>query len=528
LIENGAWGPLRSTVPPTSLPAWTSFLTGATPSHHGVPDFTVRQGYRVRFAGAGDRRLPTVLAHLERHGLSTGAAWFPATYPPEQLRGWQIAGWDSPVTSCGDSSFIHPAELHRQLAQRFGGDHLRFDTLDEFSDRPEWYLSAAEALPRRVGRRAEMALWLLREHPVDVAAFYFGEADTAAHHFWAFHDPTSPRRPSAFDPLLEGALERVYGALDEAVGRLVAAVGGDCSVVVLSDHGSAGASDVGIHLNRALEAAGLLAFETPRLELDPRALRGRIPGLLPAGLRQGLFRVAGGIVPSAIESHLRFAGIDWSRTTAFSEELTYAPAIWLNQLGREPRGTLRYRERDRALIAVERAVSGLRDLDGRALVRRAIPREEIHGGPLINLFPDVILELDEPGGHAPVCLPSSGRPGPAVSRIPKAELLGRKGRSLPGRHTADGILVVYRPGAPSGGEIEGARIEDVAFAIAALARAPAAPWFEGRIPDGLSGLDDPVRAADCVGVAPTPARAYDRAEERVVAERLRRLGYLEW
>ncbi|MBW2277575.1 MAG: hypothetical protein JRF63_08795, partial [Deltaproteobacteria bacterium] len=62
--------------------------------------------------------------------------------------------------------------------------------------------STADALQRHIARRAEMASWLLHEHPVDVAAFYFGEADTAAHHFWAFHDPASPRRPAEVDPRL--------------------------------------------------------------------------------------------------------------------------------------------------------------------------------------------------------------------------------------------------------------------------------------------------------------------------------------
>jgi predicted AlkP superfamily phosphohydrolase/phosphomutase len=334
LIDRGAWGPLESTVPPTSPVAWNSFLTGATPSNHGVPDFTVRQGYGVRFTGAGDRRLPTLFAHLERHDLTVGAAWFPATHPPDPLRGWQISGWDSPVTARGDASFVHPPELHRELTDRFGRDHLSFDAVDEFRDDDAWYEAALESLCRRAERRAEMAAWLLDERPVDVAAFYFGETDTAAHHFWAFHDPGSPRRPARVEPWQESALEQVYHAVDEAVGRIASAVDERCAVVVLSDHGSAGASDLALHLNRVLERAGLLAYHRRPFALDPGLLRGAAPSLVPARLRRGLFRLAGGLLPRAVESRVRFFGIDWSRTTAFSEELTYAPSIWLTQLGR--------------------------------------------------------------------------------------------------------------------------------------------------------------------------------------------------
>jgi len=285
---------------------------------------------------------------------------------------------------------------------------------------------------------------------------------------------------------------------------------------------------VAIHLNRVLETAGLLAFEPTGPRLDPGSLRGRIPALIPVRLRQSLFRLAGGILPSTIESHLRFSGIDWSRTAAFSEELTYAPAIWFNQLGREPRGTLRHRDRAGTLATVEHAAAKLRDPAGRSLVRRVVPREELHQGPLLKLFPDIVLELEEPDGYAPVCLPSRGRPGPIVSRLAGADLLGRKGRSLPGRHTRDGILIAHGPDARSGGSIRGAKIEDVATVITALTGVPRARWFEGRVPEGIDWLTATNRANIADGVAPTPARAYDPAEERVVAERLRRLGYLDW
>ena len=439
LADRGALGPLASTVPPTTFPAWTSFFTGARPSSHGVGDFTVREGYRVRFVGARDRALPTLLAHLEACGLTASAAWFPVTYPPERLRGYQIAGWDSPVTHRGDATFVHPPALHRELAAAFGGDHLAFSVVDEFADTDGWYREAAAGLVRRVERRAQIARYLLARHPTDVAAFYFGEADTAAHHFWAFHDPTSPRRPAEVPPELAGALAGVYRALDAAVGDLVDAAGAGAAVVVLSDHGSGGAADVALHLNRALADAGLLRFAPPRTAAPgPRALRSALPRLVPRGLRRTLFRLGGGVAPAAAESYARFAGIDWAGTRAFSEELTYAPSVWINQLGREPRGRVRFRDREAVLRAAADCLADLTLDDGRALVRRAIPREELHAGPLAHRFPDLVIELDEVDGHTPVCLPSEGRSGPAVSRLAGDELLGRKGRSMPGCHTPFG------------------------------------------------------------------------------------------
>jgi predicted AlkP superfamily phosphohydrolase/phosphomutase len=519
LIARGAFRPLRSTSPATTFPAWTSFLTGAPPSFHGVPDFTIRRGYRVRFSGACDRALPTLFAHLERAGISTGAAWFPVTYPPERLSGFSISGWDSPVTSSGDASFVLPAGLHRELAARFGGAHLDFAAFDEFAAHTG-SKERVEALVRATRRRAEIARWLLGRCPVDVAAFHFGATDTAAHHFWAFHDPGSPRRRGSVSSELERALADVYGAADDAVGLLVEAAGGDATILVVSDHGSRGASDVAVHLNRALERAGLLAFssDAPPM-LGVRAARSAAVAATPRGLRRRLFRFGGGLAPALAESALRFGGIDWRRTRAFSEELTYAPSVWLNQLGREPRGTVRFRDREAVAREVEAALGAVALEDGRRIVDRVVPREEEHPGPHRGRFPDLTVLLRDVDGYAPVCLPSRAT-GPIVAHLAPHELLGRKGRSMPGCHAPDGILIAAGPIAPRAAEP--AFIEDVAPMICRILDVPAAPWFARR--DASGGRPDEVPAH---GFPISRDRSYTLAEQRAVATRLQRLGYLE-
>ena len=513
LIERGSFAALRSTTPATTFPAWTSFLTGAPPSAHGIPDFTIRHGYRVRFTGAGDRTLPTLFAHLERAGITTGAAWFPVTYPPEPLSGFSIAGWDSPVTNSGDSSFVLPAKLHRELVAQFGGGHLDFAAFDEF-DGSGSAADHATALVRATRRRAEIARWLLERRPVDVAAFHFGATDTAAHHFWAFHDPGSPRRRAPVQPELEHALADIYAAMDDAIGSLVETVGDDTAIVALSDHGSRGASDVAVHLNRALEIAGLLAFTRGSSKaIDACGARSTAVAATPRSLRRRLFRFAGGLAPALAESALRFGGIDWRRTRAFSEELSYAPSVWINQLGREPQGTVRFREREAVARDVEAALRRVTLDDGGPLVDRVLLREEVHRGPHRRRFPDLVVELRDVLGYAPVCLPSRA-PGPAVERLAEGELLGRKGRSMPGCHARLGMLIVAG-GGTARRDLSGAAIEDVAPLVCEILGVPGAPWYGKPIPGPGYGFQIP------------RDRAYTLAEQRTVATRLRSLGYLE-
>src|SRR5207247_8892330 len=88
-----------------------------------------------------------------------------------------------------------------------------------------------------------------------------------------------------------------------------------------------------------LAAGGLLAFRP--------ATRGRVAGLVRAAALGGVPRRLQGVLvrraPAAagrLEGIYRLAGIDWSRTVAYSEELDYHPSVWLNLRGREPEGVV--------------------------------------------------------------------------------------------------------------------------------------------------------------------------------------------
>ena len=43
MIENGAWGKLKSTIPPISPAAWTSIYTGLKPTKHSIWSFVKKK-----------------------------------------------------------------------------------------------------------------------------------------------------------------------------------------------------------------------------------------------------------------------------------------------------------------------------------------------------------------------------------------------------------------------------------------------------------------------------------------------------
>ncbi len=528
LMAEGAYAALESVQPPATLPNWTTFLTGADPGVHGVFDFTRRHGYEVRFSAGTVRRTETIAARLDRRGRSCAVVGFPGTWPPEHLDcGVFISGWDAPVAFEADQSFVHPRWLHEEIVARFGAQ--RFDDVDEFrADRRGWHEALPAALASRVARRTELGRWLLRQRHWDLFALYFGESDTAAHHLWSLHDSSSPRhRPGCEDGLAD-----VYGALDQAVGELLSEAG-EAELTIVSDHGSGGASDKVLYLNRALAEAGLLTFaERSPIATAAGAIKSAALRVLPRRAQESLFAAGGRVLPSLLESRARFGAIDFGGTRAFSDELNYFPSVHLNLAGREPRGLVQPSERTAVLGEVTAALRALRDpWTGRPIVRRALRREELFDGPEVKHAPDLLLELflDEvsPGRSYSYNLMPSGTAPPGTGpfrRLAPEEHLGRKGRSLAGSHRPRGLMVLAGPSIAPVGEVD-AHIADATATLLARMGVAVPADAMGRVLWETLSQHATTEATELGPAHPRPAAS--RGQEGVVMRRLRALGYVD-
>jgi len=58
LMQQGAWGKLRTTLPPISSSSWSSFVTGVNPGKHGLVDFVYpgADSYKVTMVDATSRQ----------------------------------------------------------------------------------------------------------------------------------------------------------------------------------------------------------------------------------------------------------------------------------------------------------------------------------------------------------------------------------------------------------------------------------------------------------------------------------------
>ena len=514
-MAEDCWGALRSTTPPVTFPAWTTFMTGLEPGDHGIFDFTHRvpDAYRIRFVNPSDRSRETLFDGLAREGGRMLVLGMPASHPIGPLPGLFVPGFDAPVSTGSEAAATSHPKLYEQVAAR-AGPWMRPD-IDE-SGRSDAAASerAVETLLGRIERKKNFALEALKvmsadpEGPPDLVTIVFAESDTVGHHYWRDHDANSPRHDPDASPTRKQAIRSVYAALDSACGEIREAFGSDRPCLVVSDHGMGGAAREVVHLNRYLADCGLLARRTARhTPFDTLARTARDTALrwLPPMLAQRIFRKARAAA-ARLESTARFGGINWSKTIAFSEEANTLPGVWINVRGREPSGCVEPDEYEKVRDQVIECLESWKRPDGGPVIARALRREAVYSGPYMERAPDLLLELAMCDGYGLSLVPTPwSEPTSAFRTLPKEAWGGGRGRGMNGTHRSDGIFIASHLGdlQPNA---RPARLGEVATWMAELL-----------------GLAWRPSGSDTAGTR----REYTEQEDAIIAARLRALGYLE-
>ncbi|MFO7958167.1 MAG: alkaline phosphatase family protein [Candidatus Brocadiia bacterium] len=382
LAGEGAFGPLRSTCPPVSCPAWVTMTTGRSPGDLGLFDFTLPDGYGKRLvcdADVGELRL---WDYAGANGARSLVFNVPVTYPPRPISGVMVSGFLSP----SGSQFSSPPEVGEELRQRFGY--------------APGHAATKKQQMQAVRQRRDAFLHLLRRDGWDVAMVVFGATDWAQHNHWEDR----------------GFIDRLFSEVDEAVAAIVEEADPD-NVLVLSDHGFTGADGI-LNVNRLLAEGGLLTYGDEGS--DPYAPTGAMVGR--DGETSRLAVVIGkvfrprpilnalhflhlewllNLVPSGLWRRIKRSlpvwstSIDWEHTKAYLYNGN-PQTVSLNLRGREPAGTVPEDEYEEVLAEVLQVLEEARDpTDGRPICRSVQTREEAFGGRHVDRAPDLIFEVTD-------------------------------------------------------------------------------------------------------------------------------------
>jgi predicted AlkP superfamily phosphohydrolase/phosphomutase len=437
-LDSGIARTLRSkTTELLHAATWPTLYTGTPPGVHGFyyPMQWDSQSMRLRHVREWFYCEP-FWYELERRGHRVVALDVPMTWPSRLQHGVEITDWGAHDRLFNFSA--RPSHLEAQVRRRFGKHPIGSEIPVQKSH--DQLARARNTLMAGARQKAELAHWLLTEHPWDFFITVFGETHRAGHLFWPSASAEGQSHPS-------GALLDVYRAVDTAIGDLLQAVDlENTTVIIFAAHGM-GPNASQEHFTRLImdrvnerfdeRATGRSRFrQPPRQRSLMRFLREKLPAPVQHAVGQAVpSRIKHLVVDRAIT-----AGHDWAHTPALAILASAPGYIRFNLQARETRGIL-----EPGSDAFMRYSRWMRDCfhsfriteTGEPLVSEITLTRDVFPGERQRYLPDAVISWN----------------GSPASRV-HSDLLGTieasptTGRA--GNHHPDGFAIVVKRGAAGG------------------------------------------------------------------------------
>jgi predicted AlkP superfamily phosphohydrolase/phosphomutase len=347
LMAAGVWGPLESTTPPITVPAWMSMMTGKDPGTLGVYGFRNRKDHSydgLAFANSRMVREEAVWDILAKHGKQSILLGVPLTYPPRPVNGLMVCDFLAPDTTV---EYTYPPELKEEIRETVG--EYVIDVRDFRTEDKDRLLGDIYEMTEK---RFSLAEHLLTSKPWDFFIMVEMGTDRIHHGFWRYFDPNHPLYTPG-NPY-ENAIRDYYIAVDRHVGEIVGLLPEDTLLMVVSDHG-AKRMDGGICFNEWLIREGYLT-----LKQSPDGVTKFSPAL-----------------------------VDWERTRAWGDGGYYG-RLFLNVQGREPQGVVPPEQYDALRDELVSKLEALGDENGRSIGTKVFRPQEVYKA-CHNVPPDLIV-----------------------------------------------------------------------------------------------------------------------------------------
>lgn len=385
-IREGVYGEMRSTIPPLTGPAWSTFQTGVNPGKHGVFDWgsSSQDNYGEGMVDASSIEAKTIWELASEAGKKVGSIGVPVTYPPREVNGFMTTGV---LTPKGAEDYVYPPELSQDIEKEVGEYRFAPTHAEMAVNKKQWI----EELKETIGNKEKTATHLLSTQEWDMSIVYFMETDTVKHHLF----PDGSGNPGDVkEPVL-----KVYRRVEKAVKNIYEEVANENThVMIVSDHGFGPLKWI-FNANSWLMEKGYLQLKESATTRIKRAAT-------KLGLNQkNLYKIGDLLGPLGKGNEWEMEGfndilgkvflslndVDWENTKAYSRG-GVTGALRLNIEGREPNGCV---PPENALEVRENLMADLKELEnpytGERVIEKVMKNEEVYDGPRSPKGPDVLF-----------------------------------------------------------------------------------------------------------------------------------------
>ncbi|MCX6666144.1 MAG: alkaline phosphatase family protein [Euryarchaeota archaeon] len=427
--KNGAYGTLKSTIPPFSAPAWTTIITGCNPGKHGIYDFFRTDSFSKKLINSRERKTPAlwnILTEMRKNCIIVNV---PGTYPPESINGIMITGL---LTPSSKSDFTYPKSLKKDLVEgKIGNFELESFTQDGIplqltaKHAPEKLVHQLNNTMRSQGK---VTINLMKKNKWNLSMVVFRGIDEVQHYLWNRRD------------LLLSCYQTVDTIVDEMINIFP-----NATIIIVSDHGFDGVNKY-LFINNVLYNAGYLktksdlnysydSFFLKFYQIFNRFLFYTLP-----------FRK---IIPKSLIWKLLLlsdttSNIDFSQTQAFLHSIS-SRGIRINLKKKYSQGMVDSNDYEKLLNDLIRLFKEIIDPEtNQPIIKDVYRSEDIYGPNAVNDPLDLILDLEKGYGIQDL-LKISEKTNP-VDKTLKNQLpfLSNPGfYDWSGDHFSDGVVFLY-------------------------------------------------------------------------------------
>ena len=384
-IDKNSLDELKSTIPPSSFPAWPVMLTGKNPAEIGCYDLFSKQGYSYN---------PKIYSHLKSiwddlsdAGKTVGLINVPGTFPAKKINGFMISGGDTPSLN---HNCTYPKNLKEELMEEFKDYtfYIKYNNEFDFIQKMIPVVKTRFKIIDKLYFKYQPDFFIFEEDTIDMVQHCFSKYIYQSHPHYKEND----YKKIVYD---------YFKFFDSLIGNFLSKLDPNTKIMIISDHGSQPQKGK-FFLNKLLEEKGFLNLKSLKSNLpislkimkklnidDEKVLYflskiklKKIVSRVLAGtkLNRKMIRTGGGLSWNvAIERDL----IDWEKTKAFSIATGF---IYINKKNKEERGIISDEEYEEVRSQIIKELNDTKELE-----LTVYKKEELYHGKDFENAPDIIV-----------------------------------------------------------------------------------------------------------------------------------------
>jgi len=396
--ENGANGFTKSTVPPVSMMAWSTFATGKEPGNHGVFNFLMKgeDSYESTFADSSllKSTATPVWEYLDSRGLQTGVMNIMPGFPASKTSGFHITDH---ITTPSDGDFAFPPQLQSEIEEKTNSFQL--GPLTGFTGDSEASLeSYVDQFFKIEHERVDVVKSLIEDYNCPAMFLVFSAPDVFLHEIGHLLDPQHPEYPKEIPEAYSDLPIQLLELFDDFLEWLTERMSETDILLVLSDHGH-GPIYEAVNLNAWLYQSGYLSLDSSPLtqlkqfgynHIYPKAETIMKKLKVYHQVKRTLARDSGGDSGIDLAKFLTISqdDIDWKETQAFT--VAGDGQIYINTT-EHPNGIISPADYEEFRSQLIKDIEDMKHTKtGESIIDEALKGEDVYGSEYSGTRPDIV------------------------------------------------------------------------------------------------------------------------------------------